>query len=72
MYDARELYTYMEKKGYSHAEVSKQLTDGIKIEMEHTSDPKIAKVIAMDHIVEFGTYYTALKEMEAKLKESDK
>lgn len=46
-----------------------QLARGIEIEMEHTTDPEIAKRIAMDHLAEFPDYYTALDEMEKKLKE---
>ena len=47
-----------------------QLKMGIKIEMEHTSNPKIAKKIALDHLREFAgkPYYTELKKMERKLK----
>jgi len=45
-----------------------QLAKGIKVEMEHTNDPEKAKEIAMDHLEEFPTYYTALDEMEKKLK----
>ena len=40
----------------------------IKIEMEHTSNPAIARRIAQDHIDELGCgYYPALKKMEKKL-----
>ena len=48
----------------------KQLKMGIKVEMEHTSSPKVAKKIAMDHLKEFAgkPYYTELKKMEKKLK----
>lgn len=47
-----------------------QVKMGIKIEMEHTSDPEIAKRIAYDHLTEIpGTgnddgYYSLLKKME--------
>lgn len=44
-----------------------ELEMGINIEMEHTRNPLIAKRIAMDHLAEFPTYYTALEEMENKL-----
>lgn len=44
----------------------KSLKDGIKIEMEHTKDPSIAREIAMDHLVEDPKYYEKLKEMEIK------
>ena len=48
----------------------KQLNMGIKIEMEHTDNPKVAKKIATDHLKEFCNkpYYTELKKMEKKLK----
>jgi len=46
----------------------KQLEMGIKVEMEHTTSPEIAKRIALDHLAEFPNYYTALAEMENKLK----
>ena len=39
---------------------------GVKVEMEHTSDKKIAREIAMDHIKEDPVYYVKLKEMEDK------
>lgn len=39
---------------------------GIKVEMEHTSDPDIAKEIALDHLTEDPEYYTHLAEMEEK------
>lgn len=48
----------------------KQLAMGQKVEMEHTNNPTIAKEIATDHLEEFGNYYTALDEMEAKLKKA--
>lgn len=46
-----------------------QLRMGIEIEMEHTDDPGIAEKIAKDHLSEFSNYYTALKEMEDKLRD---
>ena len=48
----------------------KELAMGKKIEMEHVSDPVLAERIAMDHLSEFGggKYYTALKQMEDRLK----
>ena len=38
-----------------------QLKAGIKEEMEHTTDPAIAREITMDHLVEDPAYYTKLK-----------
>lgn len=45
-----------------------QLKKGIEIEKEHTSNKDIATKIAKDHLSEFSNYYTALDEMETKLK----
>lgn len=45
---------------------SKQLKMGIKVEMEHTKNRKVAREIAMDHLTEDSKYYTHLKEMEDK------
>lgn len=36
---------------------AKNLAQGTEMEMEHTSDPKIAKAIAMDHLAEDPEYY---------------
>jgi hypothetical protein len=41
-----------------------QLKIGIEVEMEHTNDPKIAKIIALQHLEEDPHYYTKLKKME--------
>ena len=43
-----------------------QLKKGIKVEMEHTNDPKIAREIAKDHLTEDPKYYDHLEEMEKK------
>ena len=48
-----------------------QLDIGTKIEMEHTSDPAIAKIICKNHIFEFPNYYKYLPLMEQEL-ESEK
>jgi hypothetical protein len=40
------------------------LKQGIKVEMEHTDNPKIALEIAMDHLTEDKNYYTKLKTIE--------
>jgi len=45
---------------------AKQITLGIKVEMEHTEDRAIAKEIAMDHLMEDPKYYTHLIQMEKK------
>lgn len=48
----------------------KQLEKGIKIEMEHTDDPSIAREIAMDHLTEKSDYYDYLEKMEAEWEHS--
>ena len=44
-----------------------QLRIGIKVEMEHTKNSWVAKLIAKDHLMEFPLYYTHLLEMEQEL-----
>lgn len=44
------------------------LAEGIKVELEHTSDETLAKEIASDHLSESPTYYKDLKKMEDKEK----
>jgi len=44
-----------------------QLEKGIKVEMEHTDDPEIAKEIAQDHLEESSRYYDHLEEMEEEM-----
>ena len=41
---------------------------GIKVEMEHTKNPKIAEKIARDHLKEFPDYYVRLAKMEREAK----
>lgn len=52
-----------DKKKESDFDADK-LKEGIKVEMEHTSDPEIAKEIAMDHLTEDPEYYQKLKTIE--------
>jgi len=42
----------------------RQLDMGQKVEMEHTTDPKKAREIAGDHLVETPDYYDRLHELE--------
>ena len=44
--------------------IDKELSMGVKIEMEHVKTKSMAKEIAMDHLVEIPDYYTRLKKME--------
>jgi len=48
-----------------------QIAKGIKVEMEHTSDPQQALEIAMDHLMEIPDYYDHLEDMEAQAKGAD-
>ena len=45
------------------ADVFSQLQVGEAHEMEHTSDPKVARKIALDHLAEDLDYYTKLKKL---------
>jgi len=57
------------KAGTTPAEVDpKELKAGIKIEREHSSNPKVQKEVALDHLTEFPKYYTGLAKMERGLK----
>jgi hypothetical protein len=40
------------------------LKEGIKVEMEHTDDPKVAAEIARDHLTEDKDYYVKLRTIE--------
>lgn len=48
-------------KMYDHLE--RQLKKGIKVEMEHTNNKKIAKEITMDHLFEDPNYYNKLERL---------
>jgi len=45
---------------------AEELKMGIKVEMEHTSIPSLAKQIALTHLSELPDYYSKLKKMEGK------
>jgi hypothetical protein len=54
--------------GVDYNHIVDQLMIGQEVEMEHTSDEKLAKKIAMDHLVENPDYYTKLKKIEESIK----
>jgi len=57
------------ESGMSESDIPEdELAAGIKVEMEHTICPKMAKRIAQDHLAEFDDYYTRLKKMEDEAK----
>lgn len=49
-----------------------QLAKGIKVELEHTKDPRMALEISMDHLMEDSHYYDHLEDMESKFEGEDK
>lgn len=56
------------KHKLSIGEIEAQIEMGKKVEMEHVSDAKLAKEIAMDHLEEIPDYYTRLTKMEKEAK----
>ena len=48
------------------------LARGTKVELEHTSDKKIAQEIAMDHLMEDPRYYDFLDKMENEMEQTKK
>lgn len=52
------------KHGVDQQKLLTQLKKGIKVELEHTTNQKIAKEIALDHLSEFPDYYDKLKRVE--------
>jgi hypothetical protein len=65
---AKQLDGLADREGVTPSDVdAEQLKNGIKVEMEHTSDPKIARQIALDHLTEDPDYYKKLSRMERGL-----
>lgn len=60
--------TLAKKHGVSVAHIHAQLKKGIDVEHEHTSDSKVAREIALDHLGEKPDYYSKLDK--ARLEES--
>ena len=44
--------------------IRQQLTKGIAVETEHTTDKAKAKEIALDHLSEYPDYYDRLEKVE--------
>jgi hypothetical protein len=55
---------YYEPKQFAAKYIKPQLMKGIKVEMEHTTDVRIATEIAMDHLWEDLKYYDKLAKIE--------
>ena len=69
-----DLVAKLDPKGYFFNDqllnaLRKELVKGIEVELEHTSDLRIAKEIALDHLFEDPRYYTKLAK--ANLEEED-
>ena len=60
-YDEKEYY---DPKQFAAKVIKPQLIKGIKVEMEHTTDVRIATEIAMDHLWEDLHYYEKLATIE--------
>lgn len=52
------------KHKVSLKDINSQLEMGIKVEKEHTTDEKVAREIALDHLWELPDYYDKLKKVE--------
>jgi hypothetical protein len=57
---------YYDPKQFAAKYIKPQLIKGIKVEMEHTTDVRIATEIAMDHLWEDLKYYDKLKTIETE------
>jgi hypothetical protein len=55
---------YYDPKQYAKEYIKPKLMQGIKVEMEHTTDVRIATEIAMDHLWEDIKYYDKLAKIE--------
>ena len=56
----------MAHHGIDQQTLTAQLALGIQVEMEHTGDPREAREIALDHLMELPDYYSRLAKMEKK------
>jgi len=61
------VHTLAVKYKTSVVDVQKQLEKGIEVELEHTSDPLVAKEIALDHLNERIDYYDALAAIDEEI-----
>jgi len=69
------LSSFLSKGNYNKNPIEpdeKELSMGIKVEMEHTDSEAIARRIALDHLSEFSDYYTRLAKMESEATSSSK
>lgn len=67
MKNIKDLLNKLGFKKYSDEGVDpEQLKMGIEVEKEHTTNPEVARLIALAHLAEDELYYTHLKKMEDK------
>lgn len=45
-----------------------ELRMGLEVEKEHSDDPRVQEMLALDHLTEIKDYYTRLKRMEDEAK----
>lgn len=62
--DNMSLKDIAKKHKVSVEKIENQHKKGIKVEMEHTKDSKLASKIAKDHLVELPDYYDRLEKIE--------
>jgi len=64
------LVVWQDPKQFAKEYIKPKLMKGIKVEMEHTTDVRIATEIAMDHLWEDINYYEKLAKIEKPTNES--
>lgn len=64
VYDILSNFLYRTRNRREIEVDKKELELGIEEEKEHTDDPEIAKIIALDHLYAVKNYYTLLKYVE--------
>jgi len=63
--DDKSLNDIATKHNVPIEQIKVELEKGVKVEAEHTEDPKVAAEIAKDHLTEDPLYYDKLAKMEA-------
>ncbi len=62
--DSKTVGDIASRHGVDVSLIEDQIKIGLKIEAEHTTNPNIAREIAMDHLWEDPHYYDKLEDME--------
>ena len=57
--------TLAKKHNVTVDKIKQELERGIKVELEHTTQRKVAEEIALDHINELLDYYIRLQKVES-------